>query len=145
MGKLTALIIYVDDMTVTGDDKEQILRLKDYLATKFKMKDLGGLKYFLAIEVARSKHGMFLSQRKYILNLLVKTRMLDCKPANTPIAQNHHLAIHPDQILTNKDHHQRLVGRLIYLSHTRPDIAYAVSIVSQLVHSPSKAHMGVVE
>ena len=52
MEKLTTLIIYVDDMIVTGDDKEEILRLKDYLATDFEMKDLGGLKYFLWIEVA---------------------------------------------------------------------------------------------
>ena len=145
MGKLTALIIYVDDMIVTGDDKEEISRLKDYLATEFEMKDLGGLKYFLGIEVARSKQGIFLSQRKYVLDLLAETGMLDCKPADTPIVQNHHLAVHPDQVPTNRDRYQRLVGRLIYLSHTRPDIAYAVSVVSQFMHSPSEAHMGAVE
>ena len=54
MGKLTTLIIYVDDMIVTGDDKEEISKLEDYLATEFNMKDLGGLKYFLGIEVAQS-------------------------------------------------------------------------------------------
>ena len=108
------------------------------------MKDLGGLKYFLEIEVARSQQGIFLCQRKYVLDLLTDTGMLDCKPADTPIVQNHHLGEYPDQVLTNKERYQRLVGRLIYLSHTRPDIAYAVSVVSQFMHSPSEDHMNAV-
>ncbi|CAL9016052.1 unnamed protein product, partial [Prunus brigantina] len=108
------------------------------------MKDLGGLKYFLGIEVARSQQGIFLSQRKYVLDLLTDTGMLDCKPADTPIVQNHHLGEYPDQVPTNKERYQRLVGRLIYLSHTRPDIAYAVSVVSQFMHSPSEDHMNAV-
>ena len=70
--------------------------------------------------------------------------MLDCKPADTPIVQNHHLGEYPDQVPTNKERYQRLVGRLIYLSHTRPDIAYAVSVVSQFMHSPSEDHMNAV-
>ncbi|BBN68699.1 ABC-2 type transporter family protein [Prunus dulcis] len=143
-GKVTALIIYVDDMIITGNDKQEISQLQDYLATEFEMKDLGGLKYFLGIEVARSQQGIFLSQRKYVLDLLTDTGMLDCKPADTPIVQNHHLGEYPDQVLTNKERYQRLVGRLIYLSHTRPDIAYAVSVVSQFMHSPSEDHMNAV-
>lgn len=143
-GKLTALIIYVDDMIVTGDDQKKIQRLQKYLATEFEMKELGELKYFLGIEVARSKHGIFLSQRKYVLDLLAETGMLDCKPVDTPIEQNHRLGLFPDQVPTHKERYQRLVGRLIYLSHTRPDIAYAVSVVSQFMHSPSEAHMDAV-
>ncbi|KAM1986928.1 hypothetical protein ACFX15_034261 [Malus domestica] len=92
------------------------------------MKDLGGLKYFLGIEVARSRDGIYLSQRKYVLDLLAETGMLACKPAETPIVQNHHLANYPDQVPANRERYQRLVGRLIYLSLTRPDIAYAVSV-----------------
>ncbi|CAL8119796.1 unnamed protein product [Prunus armeniaca] len=140
-GKVTVLIMYVDDMIITGDDTEEIDKLKHYLSTEFEMKDLGGLKYFLGIEVARSQQGIFLSQRKYVLDLLNETGMLGCKPADTPIVQNHNLEILPDQVPTNKDRYQRLVGRLIYLSHTRPDIAYDVSVVSQFMHSPSEVHM----
>ena len=84
-GKVTALIIYVDDMVVTGDDFEEIQKLQDQLSSEFEMKDLGSLKYFLGIEVARAKNCIVLSQRKYVLDLLVKTGMLDCKPADTPI------------------------------------------------------------
>jgi hypothetical protein len=79
--KVTVLIIYVDDMIITGDDREEISRLQKHLVTKFEMKNLGGLKYFLGIEVARSEQGIFLSQRKYVLDLLSKIGMLDCKPA----------------------------------------------------------------
>ena len=82
------------------------------------MKSLGGLKYFLGIEVARSKEGIFLSQRKYILDLLTETGMLECKPADTPIAPNERLSIQDNQTSTDKDQYQRLVGKLIYLSHT---------------------------
>ncbi|CAL2245578.1 unnamed protein product [Prunus armeniaca] len=123
---------------------KEISQLQDYLATEFEMKDLGGLKYFLGIEVARSQQGIFLSQRKYVLDLLTDTGMLNCKPADTPIIQNHHLGEYSDQVPTNKERYQRLVGRLIYLSHTRPDIAYAVSVVSQFMHSPSEDHMNIV-
>ncbi|KAM2798564.1 hypothetical protein COP1_003511 [Malus domestica] len=108
------------------------------------MKDLGGLKYFLGIEVAHSRDGIYLSQRKYVLDLLSETGMLACKPVETPIVQNHHLAIYQDQVPTNKERYQRLVGRLIYLSLTRSDIAYAVSVVSQFMHAPSEDHMAAV-
>ncbi|KAM5578991.1 hypothetical protein ABKV19_009000 [Rosa sericea] len=143
-GKVTALIIYVDDMVVTGDDIEEIQRLQGQLSSEFEMKDLGNLKYFLGIEVARGKECIVLSQRKYVLDLLAETGMLDCKPVDTPIEQNHRLAEYVDQIPTNKGRYQRLVGRLIYLSHTRPDLTYAVSAVSQFMHNPSKVHMDVV-
>ncbi|CAL2258112.1 unnamed protein product [Prunus armeniaca] len=111
----------------------------DYLATEFEMNNLGGLKYFLEIKVARSQQGIFLSQRKYVWDLLTDTGMLDCKHVDTHIVHNHHLGEYSDQVLTNKERYQRLVGRLIYLSYTRPDIAYAVSVVSQFMHSSNWA------
>jgi hypothetical protein len=134
----------MDDMIITGDDTEEISRLQKNLASEFEMKDLGGLKYFLGIEVARSTRNIFLSQRKYVLDLLSETGMLDCKPVDTPIVQNHGLKDCADQTPTNKERYQRLVGKLIYLSHTRPDITYAVSVVSQFMHNPSEDHMNAV-
>lgn len=79
----------------------------------------------------------------YVL-VLAETRMLDCKPVDTPIVQNHHLREYPSQVPTNKKRYQRLVGRLMYLSHTRPDITYAMSLVSQFMQSPSEDHMDAV-
>ncbi|KAL5804478.1 hypothetical protein ACOSQ3_031278 [Xanthoceras sorbifolium] len=146
-GKITILIVYVDDMIVTGNDDLEMTNLQRHLATEFEMKDLGVLRYFLGIEVARSKHGIFLSQRKYVLDLLTETGMLASKPTDTPMDQNHKLCEcpdHPDRTPANKERYQRLVGKLIYLSHTRPDIAYAVSVVSQFMHAPTESHMDAV-
>ncbi|XP_024172217.1 uncharacterized mitochondrial protein AtMg00810-like [Rosa chinensis] len=107
-----------------GNDPEELNKLEAHLSSEFEMiKDLGGLKYFLGIEVARSNKGIFLSQRKYV---------------------NHKLAENPDQVPTNKERYQKLVGKLIYLSHTRPDIAYAVGIVSQFMHASSEDRMDAV-
>ncbi|KAM0963722.1 hypothetical protein ACFX1Q_023649 [Malus domestica] len=142
--KVAAFISYVDDMIITGDDSEEMIKLEASLAIEFEMKNLGDLKYFLGVEVARSSRGIFLSQRKYVLDLLKETCILGCKPVDTPIVEKHYLGIYPDQKSVDKGRYQRLVGRLIYLSHTRPDITYAVSVVSQFMHSPSMDHMAVV-
>jgi Reverse transcriptase (RNA-dependent DNA polymerase) len=143
-GKITILIIYVDDMIITGNDKVEIERLEGKLNQEFEMKNLGGLKYFLGIEVSRNKTGITLSQRQYILDLLAETGMLECTPAETPMVQSVKLSNKQDQIPTNKERYQKLVGKLIYLSHTRPDITYAVGIVSQYMHDPKEEHMDAV-
>ena len=85
------LLIYVDDMIITGDDKDEIKTLKSKLFQEFEMKDLGGLKYFLGIKVLQFHRGNFISQRKYVLDLLAETGMLDCKPIDTPLMVNHGL------------------------------------------------------
>jgi hypothetical protein len=142
-GKVAILIVYVDDIVITGDDFIEISHLKKYLAQEFEVKDLGRLRYFLGIEISRGPKGMFLSQRKYILDLLKETGMLGCRPATTPIDQNHRLSKDAGTPV-DRECYQRLVGRLIYLSHTRPDIAFAVSVVSQFMHDPRSSHMEVV-
>ena len=83
-------------MIVTGNDPEEKVALQHHLASEFEMKDLGALKYFLGIEVASSEQGMFLSQRKYILDILTENGLVDSKPADTPIELNHQLGDYPD-------------------------------------------------
>jgi hypothetical protein len=143
MGKISILIVYVDDIVITGDDAEEIMHLKGHLAQEFEVKDLGHLRYFLGIEVSRGTKGIFLSQRKYVLDLLQETGMIGCRPAMTPIEQNHRL-INDLGKSVDRECYQRLVGKLIYLSHTRPDIAFAVSVVSQFMHDPRSSHMDAV-
>ncbi|WKA10953.1 hypothetical protein VitviT2T_028493 [Vitis vinifera] len=143
-GKIVTLIVYVDNMVVTGNDTEERKALQNYLSREFEMKDLGPLKYFLGIEVSRSSEGIFLSQRKYALNLLQETGISGCQPVNTPIEEGLKLCVEPNQISTDKGRYQRLVGRLMYLAHTRPDLAYALSVVSQYMHNPGEQHMNAV-
>ncbi|RVW54499.1 Retrovirus-related Pol polyprotein from transposon RE1 [Vitis vinifera] len=143
-GKITALIVYVDDMVVTGNDPKKRKALQNYLSREFEMKYLGPLKYFLGIEVFRSSEGIFLSQRKYVLDLLQETRMSGCQLVNTPIEEGLKLCVEPNQVSTDKGRYQRLVGRLMYLAHTRPDLAYALSVVSQYMHNPGEEHMNAV-
>ncbi|RDX99177.1 putative mitochondrial protein, partial [Mucuna pruriens] len=131
-------------MIVIGDDEIEKLTLKEKLATQFEMKELGKLKYFLGIEVAYSKQGIFISQRKYVLDILKQTGKLGCKTSGVPIEQNHRIGSEESSII-EKSQYQRLVGKLIYLSHTRPDIAYAVNVVSQFMHDPRERHLQAVE
>ncbi|KAL0560093.1 hypothetical protein IC582_000487 [Cucumis melo] len=140
-GKITILIVYVDDIVLTGDDQTEISQLKQRMGDEFEIKDLGNLKYFLGMEVARSKEGISVSQRKYTLDLLTETGMLGCRPADTPIEFNCKLGNSDDQVPVDKEQYQRLVGKLIYLSHTRPDISFAVSVVSQFMQAPYEKHM----
>ncbi|WJZ99224.1 hypothetical protein VitviT2T_017689 [Vitis vinifera] len=84
-GRMTILIVYVDDIILTGDNTREMDRLKKVLATKFEVKDLGQMRYFLGIEVTKSKKGISISHRKYVLDLLIETDMLGCKPSDIPI------------------------------------------------------------
>ena len=93
------------------------------------------------MEVARSKNGLVISQRKYILNLLKETGMLGCKLVDTLMDPNSKIDPSKDSIPVEKGSYQRLVGKLLYLAHTRPDIAYPVSIVSQHMYSPCEEHL----
>ena len=80
-----------------------------------------------------------MNQRKYILDLLTETGLLGCKAVETPVEPNLKLKANPDDVI-DREKFQRLVGKLIYLSHTRPDIAFAVSLLSQFMHSPGQIH-----
>ena len=90
-GKCVYLIVYVDDIVITGNDAGKISQLKEHLCHHFQTKDLGNLKYFLGIEVAQSKEGVVISQRKYALDILKETGMIDCKPLDCPMNPNQKL------------------------------------------------------
>ncbi|KAF5811547.1 putative RNA-directed DNA polymerase [Helianthus annuus] len=138
------LLVYVDDIVVTGNSVAEIEKVKQNLKTKFLIKDLGMLQYFLGIEVLTCTAGICLSQRKYCTDLLAEYGMLGCKPVSVPIDQNHvvnNVLSSNTGPLTNIIGYQQLVGKLIYLSHTRPDISYAVHVLSQFMHSPTDGHL----
>ncbi|TYK26700.1 putative mitochondrial protein [Cucumis melo var. makuwa] len=111
------------------------------MGDEFEIKDLGNLKYLLEMEVARSKEGISVSQRKYTLDFLTKTSMLEYRPSDTLIQFNCKLRNSGDKLLVDKEKYQCLVGKLIYLSHNRSDISYALNFLSQFMQAHCKKHM----
>jgi len=103
---------------------------KSYLHNRFKRKDLGPLKYFLGIEVARSPKGSFLCQCKCTLDILTKTGFLGAKPASFPMEWKLHLTTTSGEPLSNPSQYRRLIGRIIYLTISRPDITYSIHVLS---------------
>ena len=138
----TALLVYVDDIILAGSDANEIKQVKRELDIAFTIKDLGPLKYFLGMEVARNTTGIHLCQRKYILDLLSDTCYTNCKPASTPSDPGINLSskegspLDSDQITA----YRCLLGRLQYLCTTRPDICQTVNHLSQFVSAPTTAH-----
>nr|CAN82171.1 hypothetical protein VITISV_040546 [Vitis vinifera] len=134
------VLVYVDDLIISGNDSAALKTFKAYLSDCFKMKDLGVLKYFLGIEVARSSAGLFLCQRKYTLDIVSEAGLLGAKPCGFSIEQNHRLGLANGELLSNPESYRRLVGRLIYLAVTRPNLAYSVHILSQFMQEPRIEH-----
>ncbi|KAL1193518.1 Retrovirus-related Pol polyprotein from transposon RE2 [Cardamine amara subsp. amara] len=141
---IVAVLIYVDDLIITGDDIEGVSLLKRNLKESFDIKDLGELKYFLGIEMTRFEDGLFISQRKYVLDLLTETGKLGSRPAKTPIEEGYQ-DYGEGELFEDVKQYQRLVGKLIYLTITRPDLCFAVNQVSQHMKAPTVHHWNMVE
>ncbi|RVW83021.1 Retrovirus-related Pol polyprotein from transposon RE1 [Vitis vinifera] len=123
-GQCIHLVVYVDDIVITGSDQNGIQKLKQHLFTHFQTKDLGKLKYFLGIEIAQSSSDVVIFQRKYALDILEETGMLDCKPVDTPMDPNVKLILGQGKPLGDPGRYRRLVGKLNYFTITRPDISF---------------------
>ncbi|GJZ34781.1 ribonuclease H-like domain-containing protein [Tanacetum coccineum] len=141
---VVALLVYVDDIIITGNSLVKIEKFKQFLKSKFMIKDLGKLKYFLGIGVLEIPGGVCLNQRKYCLELIDEFGFLASKPSYIHMQPNIALSSEPkddDPLLENVTDYQKLIGKLIYLTTTRSDIAYIVSCLSQFMHSPLKSHL----
>ena len=120
------LFLYVDDIIITGDDVSGIQELKDFLSQPFEMKDLGHLSYYLGLEFTHSTDGFYITQAKYASELLSRAGLTDSKTVDTPIELNAHLTPSGGKPLSNPSLYRRLVGSLVYLTITHPDISYVV-------------------
>ena len=136
--------MYVDDIVITGSDITGISSVKSFLHTQFHMKDLGMLKYFLGVEVNRSKRGIFLSQRKYVLDLLIEIGKLEAKPCSVSMISNSQLT-KDGELFEDPEIYRRLVGKLNYLTVIRLDIAYSINVVSRFMSSPTVHHWAVLK
>ncbi|CAM8886341.1 unnamed protein product [Rhodiola kirilowii] len=115
--------------------------IKAFLHDKFKIKDLAILKYFLGLEVARNSTGLFLHQRKYVMDLITDHDMLDCKQDKTSLPIKHQLSLSAAPAIEDPMVYRKLVGKLIYLTITRPDLAHSVHILSQYMSTLNADHL----
>lgn len=141
----------VDDLLITGNSTAMIDELKQFLKRTFKMKDLSLLRYFLSIEIARTCKGVVPNQHKYALELITEAGLSSSNPRKTPMETNlKFISVDYDQYAGNKKHDQvlldatpykRLIGKLLYLTVTRPDISFSVQQLSQFMHKPKQSHL----
>uniref|UniRef100_A0A3Q7HF73 Reverse transcriptase Ty1/copia-type domain-containing protein n=1 Tax=Solanum lycopersicum TaxID=4081 RepID=A0A3Q7HF73_SOLLC len=134
---------------ITGNSQQLIEDAQKTLHSTFKVNDLGLLRYFLGIKVLRSDKGILLNQRKYILELLSTVGLGGSKPASTPMEMNVKLTTLEydsvvggveDPMLSDIHSYQQLIGKLIYVTITRPDICFAVQVLSQFMQHPKRSH-----
>ncbi|KAD5317079.1 hypothetical protein E3N88_17025 [Mikania micrantha] len=140
--QMIVICVYVDDIIYTGTSLELLVDFKSKMVKEFEMTDLGLLQYFLGLEVSQMKTGIFLSQKKYTGELLKKFGMTSCKFAATPMSPGDRLIVDDGGQDIDGYRFRSLVGGLIYVTHSRPDIAFAVSILSRFMHCPSHHHFG---
>lgn len=138
---ITLVLVYVDDLLLAGSDLVKINHLKAMLSTTFNMKDLGDVKYFLGLEIDRSSAGFFVSQKKYALDLIREFGVEAAPPLKLPMDIHLRLKSDGGDFLKDPHPYQRLLGKLIYLTITRPDISYSVHILTQFMQHPTSLHM----
>ena len=138
------LLLYVNDMIITSDDLSGIQELKDFLSRQFEMKDLGHLSYFLGLKITHSTDGLYITQAKYASELLSRAGLINSKTIDTPVEFDAHLTPTGEKPLSNPSLYRRMVGSLVYLIVTRPNISYAVHQVSQYLSAPQSSHYATV-
>lgn len=127
-------------MIITGDDSRFINLVKKRLSDQFLMSDLGPLRYFLGIEFSSTSSGFYLSQEKYIQDLLARSGLTDKRVVDTPMELGIHLRPNDGEPLQDPTRYRHLVGSLVYLGVTRPNISHSVHILSQFVSAPTQLH-----
>jgi hypothetical protein len=130
---LLLLVLYVDDLLITGCSISTIAAVKRILHDRFLMMDMGPLHFFFGLEISQDASGIKLSQAKYARDLLEKFHMTDCKFAPTPFLSGVRLEDGGDTPLVDNTLYRQLVGSLLYLTHSRPDLSYAVGVVSRFM------------
>ncbi|XP_021734172.1 uncharacterized protein LOC110700899 [Chenopodium quinoa] len=136
----TIIAVYVDDILITGPDDTEIQTVKNTLHQKFSIKDLGELNYFLGIEVSRLATGVVLTQRKFTRELLADCELDVSRVAKTPLPVSMKLSSDDSAPYSDPAKYRCLVGKLNFLTYTRPDLCYAVQTLSQYLHNPTVSH-----
>ncbi|XP_020674473.2 uncharacterized protein LOC110093814 [Dendrobium catenatum] len=134
------MVIYVDDILLTGNSKAEIARLLENLHHRFELRDLGSLNHFLRIQATNTKHGILLHLKQYAQQILLRAGMQETKPVTTPVSTKVTLNTHSQEPYTNTQLYRQLIGALQYLTLTRLDIQFARNQLSQFMHNPLNVH-----
>ncbi|XP_013624246.1 PREDICTED: uncharacterized mitochondrial protein AtMg00810-like [Brassica oleracea var. oleracea] len=137
---LPYLLLYVDDIILTGSSKSLLDRITNSLKNEFPMSDMGRLKYFLGIKVEYNAARILLWQKNYASEIIQRAEMSNCKPISTPADVNSKLSSEAGARISNPKHCRSLAGALQYLTFTRPDISYAMQQVCLFMHDPREQH-----
>ena len=132
----------MDDIIYIGSSQTLVDEFKCEMMKAFKMTDLGLLHYFLGLEIKQGIHGVFIAQRKYAEDLVKRISMQGCKKAMTPMNTSEKLEANDGSGHADAKKYRSIVGGLIYLAHTLPDIMFSVGVLSKFMNSPSKHHLG---
>ncbi|XP_052479605.1 uncharacterized mitochondrial protein AtMg00810-like [Gossypium raimondii] len=143
--QLLMVCLYVDDLIFTGNDQIMFDKFKKSMMAEFDMLDLGRMHYFLGIEVAQSDTDIFISQRKYAQEILKRFQMANCNPVGTPVKTS--LKLVKDDTGRDVDNtlYKKIVGSLMYLTATRPDITYAINLICRFMECPKEMHLQAVK
>jgi hypothetical protein len=137
---LIILVLYVDDLILTGTDSKLLNHVKNNLKKKFEMTNLGFLHYFLSLQVLQTNEGIFLSQTKYDCDLLCRFHMDDCKPTASPFQSRVKLTTTFSSLEVDATMCRQLVGSLLYLAHTHPDLSFVVGLIARYMKTPHESH-----
>ncbi|GKC99066.1 uncharacterized mitochondrial protein-like protein, partial [Tanacetum coccineum] len=139
-GEFIFVVVYVDDLFVTGISLDCINEFKRRMTSQFEMSDLGELTYYLGIEVSKGKDCVEIKQERYARKILKETGMEDCNATSYPMEKDLKLSKAEDEPEVEATQYQKMVGCLLYLLHTRPDLTYSVGVVSRYMQSPRESH-----
>jgi hypothetical protein len=140
-GTILIVSIYVDDLIYTGDDDVMMSKFKESMLREFDMSDLGGMRFFLGIEVLQTANGIYICQRKYALDVLKRFGMEDSNVVCSPIVSGSKLHSNEGGVKVNETYFKQIVGSLMYLTTTRPDIMFIVSLISRYMSKLTELHL----
>lgn len=139
-GKILIVSLYVDDLIYTGNDRNMCAEFKSSMMSEFDMSDLGRMRYFLGIEVVQSSRGIFICQRRYACEVLARFGMENSNAVKNPIVPGIKLSKNEEEARVDSTMFKQVVGSLMHLTSTRPDLMYGVSLISRFMSCPTISH-----
>jgi hypothetical protein len=139
-GILLYVLVYVDDLILTGNNNPFLQHVVTSLGETFSLKELSDLHYFLGVEVIPVQQGLFLSQNRYIHDLLSRLNMTGAKTVHTLMSVSAKLLLDDGSAGCDTIEYRRTIGSLQYLSLTRPDLGFAINRLAQFMHKPTVTH-----